>query len=515
MTSNDGFAEAKQSDDSEETLAGVAKSGVISLVGSLTSAIMGFALVVVLGRTLGEIQSGIVLQAIAIFSIAMAVTRMGLDTTGVWLLPRLTASQPWQVRSAVGNLMLPAVICGLLGTLILWFCAPVLATGRDGADGLVQAIRTISWFLAAGALMTVALQVTRGLGNIIPYALIGNIAVPTLRPILAFIVVLLGGTAVGVSLSWALPLAIGALLAVWVVFRRVQNVERKAAETSRRDFSRVELRKKIWRFSAPRWYASILEQSITWFDVVIVGFIAGAGAAGIYGAASRFVTAGLIISTAMRVVVSPRFSRLLEENRRNDVQTLYTAATTWIVLFSTPMFVVFIFFAPTILGWIGEGFEDGAQVLIVLSLATMISMLFGNADSLLMMSGRSAVLAINKTLVLAINIIGNVLLIPKFGILAAAVVWAASMILNAALAATQNSILLKISWGGGKVLYALIVSLVCSIIPCLVLIQLMGQGTGTLIFSVLILLTFLAIWCFMDRKRLGLRDLVSMRKSKR
>ncbi|MGO2779506.1 flippase [Glutamicibacter arilaitensis] len=514
MNVGDGSSATSKSKNPHQQLGGVAKSGIISLTGSMTSAIMGFGLILVLGRLLGESQAGIVLQSIAVFSIALAVARLGMDTTGVWLLPRLKLSEPALIRPAVFRLLVPTAALGMLGGLVLWFGAPLLASEQGGAAELVSSVRAMAWALPAGAVMMVALQITRGLGNINPFALIGNVFVPTLRPLFAVLVVAVGGTAVAVSISWAIPLLLGAIAALWVAGRRVKKASLLTADPQIQDPSAGKpIGHRIWGFAMPRWYASILEQSITWFDVVVVGFIAGASAAGVYGAASRFVTAGLIISTAMRIVVSPRFSSLLAQGKRTEVQHLYTTTITWVVLFGTPIFVVFGFFPQTILGWLGDGFETGAGVLLMLSAATVGCMMFGNADSLLMMSGRSGLLALNKSIVLALNIVGNLVLIPIWGIEGAAVVWSVSMLLNCLLAATQNKLTLGIGWESKPILYSVFVALACSAIPCYAFTRFMGQSTLSLVIAVPVLLTFLAFWCFMDRRRLGLADLMRIRRA--
>ncbi|MER8026656.1 oligosaccharide flippase family protein [Glutamicibacter protophormiae] len=514
MAIGDGTSATGTTKNPEDQLRGVAKSGIISLAGSMTSAVMGFSLILVLGRLLGEMQSGIVLQAIAVFSIALAIARLGMDTTSVWLLPRLKIASPEQIRPAITRLLLPTAALGLLGALVLWFGAPFLASEQGGAGELVSSVRALAWALPAGAVMMVSLQITRGLGNINPFALIGNVFVPSLRPLFAVLVVAIGGTAVAVSFSWAVPLLLGALAALWVVGRRASKTSRLTADPQIQEASAEKpLGRRIWGFAMPRWYASILEQSITWFDVVVVGIIAGASAAGVYGAASRFVTAGLIVSTAMRIVVSPRFSSLLAQGKHTQVQHLYTTTIIWVVLFGTPIFVTFGFFAETILGWLGPGFEAGASVLVMLSVSTVGCMMFGNADSLLMMSGRSGLLAMNKTIVLAVNIVGNILLIPIWGIEGAGIVWSVSMLLNCVLAATQNKIALGIDWEAKRILYCVIVATLCSAIPCFMLSHFMGQNTVSLVLAVLVLLTFLAFWCFMDRRRLGLNELMKIRRS--
>lgn len=88
-----------------------------------------------------------------------------------------------------------------------------------------------------------------------------------------------------------------------------------------------------------------MEQATIWLGVLLVGILAGPAAAGVYGGASRFVQAGLIIDSAIRVVVSPRFSAMLHLKDTKGVQSLYSMLRLACSL-SLPRF---IFFWPSLL----------------------------------------------------------------------------------------------------------------------------------------------------------------------
>ncbi|WP_445154377.1 lipopolysaccharide biosynthesis protein [Arthrobacter sp. Hor0625] len=497
-----------------------ARGGVIGISGAAIGSVMGFALTFILARSLGEAGSGVVLQTIAIFTIVLGLAKAGMDTAAVWLLPRLQISDRSTLRGATMALLVPPAVVGSLLALLLAVLAPQLGAGGDAdSQQLVQAVQGASWFLPAAAIMMVALAATRALGNIVPYAAIGNIGLPVARPLLVLGSLGLGALGLGTlpvlaSIAWAAPAAIAMVAALLILWRRVGAHERGAGSHGPLWPAR-ELNVQIWKFALPRWFSSGVEQSIIWFDVVLVGLIAGAGAAGVYGAASRFVSVGLIVATAMRMVVSPRFSALLGENKTRLVQDLYSTTVSWIVLLGAPVYALFMFFAPTVLGWLGSGFESGSTALIVLCAGALTFLMAGNVDALLMMSGRSGWMAVNKVIVLVLNVLGNLWLVPLWGITGAAVSWAFSLLLDSVLASVESRIFLGIKFGARQVFYALFVAGVCVVPVSLLTRALMGQSTAAVFVAGATSMAALAAWCWLDRKRLHLDDLALLSRSGR
>ncbi|MCQ9163649.1 lipopolysaccharide biosynthesis protein [Arthrobacter sp. STN4] len=493
--------------DNEPELSHAARGGLFSVAGAATSAISGFALTFILTRTFGQSGSGVVLQAIAIFTIALGLARTGMDTTGVWLLPRLALTGASRIRGACTALLLPTLVVGLLVAAAITFLFPFLDTSHDVySRQLVQAVQATSWLLPCGAVMMVALAATRGLGNIIPYTLIGGAGLPGIRPVVVLVAAAAGGTAVLASVAWAAPAAAAMVLSLLVLWRRIRTHELRAEVQGPWRPDR-ELTTRIWKFALPRWYSAGVEQSIIWFDVVLVGLMAGSGAAGVYGAASRFVSAGLIISTAMRMVVSPRFSALLSEDKAREVQKLYTTTVTWITMLGVPIYGIFMFFPATIMGWFGEGFDSGALSLVILCIGAIAFLVAGNVDALLTMSGRSGWMAFNKTVVLALNVAGNLVLVPLWGITGAAAAWAFSLVLDSALASVESRIFLDIKFRAGRIFYALAVSGGCVATGSLSVIHFMGRTTASVFVAGTASLILLLLCCWLDRRRLGLTEI--------
>ncbi len=429
----------------------IARSGLFSLIGAMVSALAGFVLIVVIARTMGTDGAGIVLQSIAAFTIVMSLAQGGLDTTAVWLLPRVADEDVSQLRSALVGILVPAALASCLGGAALWVLGTIIA---DDQPALSRSVQAMSFFIIPGVLALVALSATRALGGIKPFILINSIAVPTVRPILVVLVTTFTAGTLAVALVWVAPLPLAAAAALYLLVRLLRRWESRSDGRGALIPDR-DLRRRIRTYSLPRWIAATLEQGMIWLDVLLVGFIASAAAAGVYGVVARFVGAGLILNTAMRIVVAPMYSRALGRGRPAEAQRTYITTTKWIVAFSTPVYLLFAVFGQTVLSLLGPGFSSGATALLILCMGFIVILTAGNIQSILLMSGHSGLAALNKALALTLNVILLVILVPRLGIEGAALAWSISMVLDASLAAYQVHRLVGIRVAGRGVAMAM------------------------------------------------------------
>ncbi len=488
----------------------LAREGTAGFLGAAISAVMGFALTVILARVLGDAGSGVVLQAVAVFTIVLSFARAGMDSVAVWILPRLSAHNPSGIRGTLLMMLLVTALSGTVCGIATVALAPGFSLSGDPyASDVARAVAAAGWFLPAGALTLVALAATRGLGGILPYVGVGNVGLPTIRPLAVWIVAVGGGSLIAVTVAWAAPL-VGALVAALVVLGlQVKRHERSV--TVRRTW-RVDplLRKSVLVYALPRTLSAGLEQSIIWLGITIVGVLAGSASAGIYGGASRLIAAGLIVDTALRMVVSPRFSALLFDKKVRDVEVLYQTAAIWLVLFSTPVYLVLAVFAPVVLGFFGPEFEAGSGALVILCAGVVITLTAGNVHSVLLMSGRSGWAAFNKSVVLTLNVLGHLVLVPLIGINGAAITWALSMLIDAVLAAVEVRRFIGIRIWTPAIAYALLVVVAAFGVPALMLRLTMGATIMALILTLVIGAVIFITWCVLDRRRLHLEELARL-----
>lgn len=433
----------------------LARGGIVGFVGAASSALLGFAFTIILSRMLGAQGAGIVTQATGVFAIVMALAKVGLDSTAIYLMPRLSLDAPEEIRATLSFMASMTVVVSTVSVLILEAVAPLIWKAE-----VAGSTRAILWFVPIGALTLVASAALRALGNMREYVLIQNLLLPGLRPLLVALAAAFTGSLAFVSVAWALPFVVVLAAAWWLLVRHIPS----AADSVGR-WPSADRRRQVISFALPRTLTAGLEQALQWLDVLLVGLLAGDAASGIYGGAIRFIQAGMVVDTALRVVVSPQFSTLLHRGRTKELRDLYSTASIWLVLFAAPIYALMAIYAPALMRILGDGFAPGADVLVVLCVGSIVTFMAGNIHSVLIMSGRSGWAAVNKIVVLTLNVVGNVIFIPRGGMVAAAIVWAVCMVLDAAMATVQVSRFIGMTPKMSEVVKPLIVLGVSAVIP--------------------------------------------------
>jgi O-antigen/teichoic acid export membrane protein len=476
---------------------------MVSLVGAAASAGFGFLLVLLVARLLGVHDSGVLLQTIAVFMIAVAVVRLGLDTVAMWLLPRLRVRDPAAVPAALTAILLPSLVAPCV-VVVAWLA--LVAVRQDPVLGaeVDTAVSAAAPFLPFASLMMVAVAGTRAFGSVVPFNVIQNIAVPASRVVVIPAVVLAGGAAVASGVAWAAVFVPAAVISVVILLRRAQGGPPLLARPDR------HLLRLVAGFGLPRTVSAAAEQANLWLAVILVGVLLDAGAAGAYGSAARFVAAGLIVSTAFRVTVAPRFSSLLAAGETTAVGHLYAVTARWVLLFGAPIYVALAVNATTVLRWLGDGFDEAATAMVILCLGSTLMLAAGNVQSLLLMSGGSGWAAVNRLIALGSMVVAVLLLVPQFGVTGAAVAWTIGTCLDVALAAIQVHRRTGISLDLLPVLAVAAVVVLSVGGPCLLAVVLLGQNWAGLLVGVAAAACCLALACWIGRRPLHIGELTAV-----
>lgn len=490
----------ERTDDRRELGAGSA----ISFGGAAFSAAAGFVLVVVLGRTLGDAGAGVVFQVIAVFNIALAFGRVSMDSAALWLLPRLAMDRSASLASTAWGMVALSGLAGSLGAIavIAWNAA---SRSADASE-LLAAIVT----LPMAAMLMTALAATRALGGVLPYAAIGNVLLPGVRPLLILLAVTLGWGALGASIAWALPV-IPALLLAFVVLAGLLRRQPAASPALGADDElpgSASIPRRVAGYAAPRVVSAVFEQLLIWGGVLVVAAVGTAADAGVYAAASRFIAAGMIVDTALRVVVAPMFSRMHHAGDQEQMGAVFRTATIWLLLFSTPIFLLLAVFAPLLLGITGPEFVRGAEVLAIMSLGTVLVLLAGNIHSVLIMGGRSGLAAANKFVVVAVNLALIPVLMPPLGLSGAAWAWVIATALDAMLATAQVRFALGIRLPLAAGVRPLAIGLLAVGVPALLARLWLGPSWPGLAVAAALGGAVFLVWCRVDRSRLELAALL-------
>jgi len=169
---------------------------------------------------------------------------------------------------------------------------------------------------------------------------------------------------------------------------------------------------------------------VVWLDVLLVGALLSRYDAGVYAAVSKLALVGAYTLEATRLSIGPQLSKALARHEFDHAAELHQSATGWLVIASWPVYVVIAIFPAVVLGVFGHRYTAGAASLAVLAVAMLVNLGTGNVTVVLLMGGKSSLSAWNALAALLVNIGLNLLLLPRIGIVGAAIAWAASIVVE-------------------------------------------------------------------------------------
>lgn len=448
--------------------AGLARGGVANLAGAAAAAVAGFAFTAVVARGLDPAEAGAFFAATTVFGIGLTVAKLGTSTGLVYWLARLRAAGvPRPLRRCLRLAAGPVLVASLVVGGVMFVAAPVLATATGTAP-----LRVLAVLLPFAALSDTLLAATRGYRAMAPTVVVEKLVRPLLQLLLllgalgaaaaAGAAIRDGGTTTAVTLAWAVPYLATALLAArWlsIVDARSAPAEPAGPEAGSDD----RLARAFWMFTGPRAGASLAQLALQRLDVLLVAGFLGFPAAALYTVATRFVVVGQLANAAIATAVEPRLAESLSRGDTAAARQLYQTATGWLVLLAWPLYLSMVGFAPLYLQLFGSRYGTGeaVTVVIVMAVAMLVATACGAVDVMLAMAGRTTWNLGNVLLALGINVGLNLLLLPRLGIVGAALAWAAAVLAKNLVPLGQLAVALRLHPFGRGTLLAAGLTLTC------------------------------------------------------
>ena len=171
-------------------------------------------------------------------------------------------------------------------------------------------------------------------------------------------------------------------------------------------------------------FSSLLAVNVyTNLDTVMLGFVNGDEAVGLYSVASKIKWLLLMLITSGSAVLLPRLSLYVSNQERDKFNKILKDTTSLILMISIPMAIYFIFMAKDSIKLLGgESFLEATftmQILMPILIISGFSNIMGNQILLPLNKEKYFMYAV--TVGAIINLILNVFLIPIYGISGAAI----------------------------------------------------------------------------------------------
>ncbi len=163
-------------------------------------------------------------------------------------------------------------------------------------------------------------------------------------------------------------------------------------------------------------------------DIVLLGMFVSPAEVGIYFAATRIVNLVTFIYFAVAALAVPKFSELHAKGNRADLQDFVHNIIQWIFWPTLAAVFFILLLGKFALGFFGADFASGSVLLAILVIGFLARASTGPIEYLLNMTGNQNATAAAYGAAAVLNIILNLILVPRFGLEGAAAATAISLV---------------------------------------------------------------------------------------
>jgi O-antigen/teichoic acid export membrane protein len=492
-------------DDTRRHLTHIARGGALSLAGAGISAIAGFVLVLIVTNLYPAYAAGRFFTITSAFMLMAAIATLGTETGLGRFLLRYEAQDrrgdiPPTLRAAFRPTITYSVV---IAAAVFVFAEPLSELiGLAGPEG-PSSMRVLAVVLPLATWNALTLAGTRAFGRMRITVLVDKIGRSLAQPLLVLLASVTAADLLGLTMAWAVPYAVAALVSAWF-FRRFLH-QRGTHEHTQPTKSYPALRREFWQFTWPRSITRISQMAIQRMDIILIAAMRSPREAAIYTAATRFVALGQFGTQAIQQVLQPKFTALLANHEFESLREVYQISAAWSMAVAWPMYLVVGAAPLAYLGLFGPQYSaNGVPVVLLMALAMLFAVASGPADTLLLMSGRSALSLINSLTALVLDIVLCVVLIPRMGITGAALAWAVAVTIRCTLSLVQTRITMGIVSFGPAAAIVAGANVLCFAVPLVVLGMFVGLSIWTLILALLACFPLYALVLWLGRDRLML-----------
>ena len=164
-------------------------------------------------------------------------------------------------------------------------------------------------------------------------------------------------------------------------------------------------------------------------DILILSLFVSPAEIALYFAASRILQLVAFVQYAAAAATTQQFSALNATGHHMALEALARTTTRLTFRAAAAAAVTIYLMAPFLLQLFGDGFVGAMPILAILMIGLIVQAFSGPAESVLNMSGHERTTALTYTAALLLNICLNLILIPAYGAVGAAIATALSLAL--------------------------------------------------------------------------------------
>ncbi len=390
------------------------------------AAFIAFFMTAAITRILGAEDSGLFLLAISILAFASVFFRLGLDNV---VLRLISASQgSAKAIGAMSTGLMVSFVIGLMVAVLVFLNSGTIAGFVFSKPEFAPVLSIMIWALP---LMLVFMLLSFGFQasfRVIAATWFQNLGLSSLFLMLFALAFFFFDESIlnlkSISLFYVGSAVFTCLLALLLWHHQVKG-----------NWGVINIKDKpLWSSASNLWAASSMSLAVQWSGVLIAGALVSSADIAFLSAAQRTAMLTSFVLVVVNMVVAPRYARLWQESKINEIQSLAKWSTRGMVLLATPVVAVMMFLPEVIMGLFGAEFSQAGNLLAIMAVGQFINVATGSVGYLLTMSGHEKDFRQVTFFSGPLTVILSLILINQYGVLGAAIATAVGLSLQNILA---------------------------------------------------------------------------------
>lgn len=365
-------------------------------------------------RVMGPESYGYYVIGLTVMGIGQVFANVGLEHSVFRFIPIFRSQQDVsRIKGVIRFAGISILVTSVLIAILVRGLSETISVGFYDKPDLVPFINFLALTLPLSSVSTLLVNTFKGF-NVIRYKiLVEDITIIASRIGLLLVSLAFSLGTLGVLYAYLISLALGVALGGWLLYRHFP-------ELASRDVPSTSDRRAILNFSVPLSLGSVMNIVLNRTDILTLTYFLSAVEVGVYSIAQKFAQLVFFVAGSTFAVFTPSMAELYGADDRLRMQETLNESTRWALLITFPIFAAMILFAPELLSVFGEEYVTGRATLWILATAFLLNSIIGFSGQVLTVVGRSKLIFANSVVGGSMNLILNIMLIPQYGLVGAA-----------------------------------------------------------------------------------------------
>lgn len=377
----------------------------------------GYLFTFVITRKLGAAAMGGFSISLTLLNLLILPGKLGLDTASIKLSAQYASSGEWAKLKGAHRLAVKiSFIAGLALGLALFSGSGFIAGHIFHKAGLAAPLRIISFAVIPASLAAINTEGLRGLKKIGQYSFLQYVPVSLFAALFTAAILVFRRDAEAPVLGYCAGTVLVSA-ASFYFWGRQQGIRGIKAG---RPFSGLPEAGNLLKLSFPMFISNSVLAAMGLIDTLVLALWRTESEVGIYSVALKIAALTGLPLLAINTIAAPKFAELHAKGDKAGLQKVIRHTAKLIFFSSMPVLAVIFAFPSFLLGLFGGEFRAGTYAVLVLAAGQFINAASGSVGYILQMTGRQNTFRNTVLAALAINIVLDLILVPRMGIYGAA-----------------------------------------------------------------------------------------------